>query len=1228
MLQVGDDGNDSGTLLAEGTADSIITFTALNDSVGGWEGIYFDDGSDYGCSSVLEYCDIQKGNEYNIYCFNTNNITFSHCSFDSAYTYGAKIHNSNITLNTSSIENNNIGLYSQSAKPSLDDVLIQNNTTAGIESSNEPPLISNSLIQNNNVYEFNVTEADGYPVLTDTDVIGNGSIIQIDGGIITNYDRTFVNFGGDYHIVGDIEVWDANDITNLTIEPGITFKASESAGLQIGDDANDGGSLTAEGKADSLINYTLISDTISTWEGLYFADGSDYSSAASSLAYCYFNHGNNYNVYCENTNSIEFSNCVFDSAAVYGVKINNANITINNSSMENNNVGFYSQSAIPSLDDVLIQNNTTAGIESSNEPPLISNSLIQNNNVYEFNVTEADGYPVLTDTDVIGNGSIIQIDGGIITNYDRTFVNFGGDYHIIGDIKVWDANDITNLTIEPGITFKASESAGLQIGDDANDGGSLIAAGKADSLITFTLISDTISTWEGVYFADGSDYSSAASSLAYCYFNHGNNYNVYCENTNSIEFSNCVFDSAAVYGVKINNANITINNSSMENNNVGFYSQSAIPSLDDVLIQNNTTAGIESSNEPPLISNSLIQNNNVYEFNVTEADGYPVLTDTDVIGNGSIIQIDGGIITNYDRTFVNFGGDYHIIGDISVYDYIGITDLIIEEDITFKFATGTGLQIGDDSNDGGEIHANGMPNKFIKFTAMNDSIGGWDGLYFDNGSDYSSASSLLKYCIIEKASDANVYINASDQPTFKRVNLLYSANYGLHCNNASPNLQITRVTNNNSYGIYLNGSSNPSIGNSDTLSCDLYNNATYDIYNNTANNINCTQNFWNSTDTTYINTRIYDYYDDNAKGIVNYEPVTTNSLFGNDPPEKFSLISPADNGVVTVANPVLTWESTEDPEGLDISYKVYYTADSTWSTYETSAVLTDTTYTIPENLSGIDYFWWKVSARDDLVTIFSEEINKFVVSFPPVSPDPIVPLIGDYMTASDYLIWLAATNPDSNDVISQYHIQIDEDENFNTPEIDINIDCNSSKFVNKFRSKENTFSLKSVQEKQAKWKNAYAVKINSLTSYDSLDDNTYYYWRVAGIDGFDVEGEFSSGDDKFIYYADGIEIAKVQDITVSTDGVSTQLNWSEVTHDQNGAAITVSHYNIYRGEELDFEPNALNYLGSTATTSFTDNSEIENDKIFYVITAVVGLDNYNHTVTKKQKTTENVIMSK
>ncbi len=68
QLQIGVGGSYGGELYAIGTADSLITFTSYDGTAGGWNGIWFTDWSDnWGGVSIMDYCVIEKGNDYNLF---------------------------------------------------------------------------------------------------------------------------------------------------------------------------------------------------------------------------------------------------------------------------------------------------------------------------------------------------------------------------------------------------------------------------------------------------------------------------------------------------------------------------------------------------------------------------------------------------------------------------------------------------------------------------------------------------------------------------------------------------------------------------------------------------------------------------------------------------------------------------------------------------------------------------------------------------------------------------------------------------------------------------------------------------------------------------------------------------------------------------------------------------------------------------------------------------------
>lgn len=104
--------NHAGELYAIGSAEQPISFTSQNETPGGWNGIYFHDHSDYGCSSTMSYCTVEFGASYNIYGNNTSGLTVDHCVITSSAEYGVSLTNSSPVFSVSQITSNaSYGIY-------------------------------------------------------------------------------------------------------------------------------------------------------------------------------------------------------------------------------------------------------------------------------------------------------------------------------------------------------------------------------------------------------------------------------------------------------------------------------------------------------------------------------------------------------------------------------------------------------------------------------------------------------------------------------------------------------------------------------------------------------------------------------------------------------------------------------------------------------------------------------------------------------------------------------------------------------------------------------------------------------------------------------------------------------------------------------------------------------------------------------------------------------------
>lgn len=286
----------AGELYALGVIDSLITFTPANGLAGGWEGIYFEDRSDYySAASVMDYCVVEKGNAYNVYIENTGQPSMNHCTIRNAVQDGMKFYNG---YNT----------------------------------------VMNSTFQANGRYPIYWSEPMTYPTLINNTYTGNTlNMLGFCGGNISA-NRTFNYIGIPYHIMDNTWVGAYNSNCVLTVKPGVILNFASGKGLQIGNWTNYycGGNLQAVGKADSLITFQPNSGTAGDWTGIYFQDFSDWGGGTNQLKYCTVKQGNAHNIYIENTSNLTIDHCSITNAVTDGVKYTGSYGTFTYNAVNNN----------------------------------------------------------------------------------------------------------------------------------------------------------------------------------------------------------------------------------------------------------------------------------------------------------------------------------------------------------------------------------------------------------------------------------------------------------------------------------------------------------------------------------------------------------------------------------------------------------------------------------------------------------------------------------------------------------------------------------------------------------------------------------------------------------------------------------------------------------------------------------------------------------------------------
>nr|NQU91790.1 hypothetical protein [Bacteroidota bacterium] len=673
-------------------------------------------------------------------------------------------------------------------------------------------------------------------------------------------------------------------------------------------------------------------------------------------------------------------------------------------------------------------------------------------------INNSDGYDIYAvapnDVQHVTNTLSTVYVGTGTQSINKKWYYYGGEYIVIGNVIIAKQNDKVRLTIEPGNTIKGDTTFKIQVGNYINYN----------------------QHYGGELFAEGT-----VDSL--------------------ITFTSRNGLSGGWDGIYFHY------------NSDSFGSES---SLNYCIIENGDSYNIFCENTiEPRIDNCTINNSAGYDIYAQEPNSVPHVTNTN-----STIYVGTGI-QSIDKTWYNFGGDYIVVGDMIIAKQNDYCTLTIDPGNNIKFDTSVVLQIGNyvyyNNHFGGEIIAEGMHDSAIIFKPLQNFQGTWDGIYFHEDADNYGGKSSFEYCVIDGAATNNLSCNNINDVDFEHVTFINSSENGIYLENSSPYLKLCQVISNDSTGIKLVGSSVPVIGDTLGLGCDIYGNGNYDVYNTTGNLILARNNFWDTTDSTEIAARIFDNYDNASYGIVEFMPVATTSYFDNQPPDKFNLISIPDYGATSDQTPAFTWEIPTDPNEDPITFYYYYTDDSTWnSNVLVSEELSMPDYTIPETLTGGKWYWWKVKATDDYLSRNSNQTWRFAVSLPPTVPNIIIPSNGSLMHENDYLSWELSSDPDAGDYVDYYHIQLDDDADFSSPEIDmtgINADTKSS---------------------------SISLRINELTNYLSLGNKTYY-WRISAVDGFGIESDFSDGSNHFLYQLD-VYLKVYLEGTFRGSDMSTSLN--------------------------------------------------------------------------------------
>lgn len=848
-----------------GTEANPILLTSNGGEGNNWNGVYFQDASDNGVSSIMNYTTIEKAgygdNDANLRLNSTNQPVISNCTFSQADGYGLRLNNSNPVI-TSCLFNNNTksGLYLNNSAPTCTTSTMADNASAGI----------NYATTNFNANFVGITSSGNkyglYSCTPDRSFTFDESVIQfvdnesdiaVAGGRIAS-NQTWNYYSNGYAVLGNVEIYGGTP--KLTIVPNTTIKVQSGYSIYVGRNNNEGGMLYAVGTALEPITFTSLDGEVGGWNGLNFRDGSDYNSA-SSLRYCVVEKATT-NLYCVNTNQPGILKCSFQNASSKAMELSSANITVEETVLKDSPYGLSLSSAQPTLISDTIRNTTEGCIYISNTsaaPNCFSCTFKDSPYGVRYYTPDLD----LSDVNNVCFENIDYknaVNGGDIVNNRQWNVS---TVAVLGTVRVGisSSGNYRRLTLMPGTTLGFAEGTEMQVSfyDYYSYYGELYAVGTAEAPITFTALNGESGGWNGLYFHNYSDNtSSMVSVLEHCIIEKGNAYNMMMDNTNQpSQINHCVFRDALGKGVHVINGTPNISDCQVLNNvGDGIKSETAMIQLHDVSILGNGGYGIYY--------------NNVDYMNVVEN----VSIEDNMLGQ---VAMAGGDVTG-NRTWNAY--TYDILGTVRVGTTNGgVCRLSLSAGTTLRFAAGTGFQISDNNYYRylGELSAVGTSDAPITFTALNGESGGWNGLYFHNYSDYNSSMvSVLEHCIIEKGNTYNLNMDNTNQPSqINHCTFRDAQGYGVRLNNASPALSNSIIMNNVSYGLYLTGNSTPVVGASAENSCDIYLNGGFNIYQDGTANVNMQYNFMGNPDSLYVDQHsVYDQIDNSAKGKVSYMPLS------------------------------------------------------------------------------------------------------------------------------------------------------------------------------------------------------------------------------------------------------------------------------------------------------------------------------------------------------------------
>ena len=394
------------------------------------------------------------------------------------------------------------------------------------------PVIKNSTIRQSSGYPVKI-EAQNVNIsnLAYEDNAINATLVK--GGTI-HANTTWGNTRDEGTYVVEKEIFIADAVApTLTIEPGVTIRFKQNAGLQVGGSWDNTGALYAKGTANEQIVFTSDASPkfSGSWKGIYF-----------TLT------------------------------------------TIAQKSLLEHVIVEYAGDSV------------TASIRCEGIAPIIQNSMIRQSSSYPIKIEPWDVHlKNLKYEDNAINATLVA-GGTISVNTTWGNTGDEGMYVIDNKIFIEHKTDTPILTITPGVEMRFKQNAGIQVGGSWGRPGALSAKGTLTEPILFTSNTSPKfpGSWQGIYFLGST--VDTLSALEYCIIEYaGNNKdiqaNIFLDNASPSVTHNTSRNSSEsgirILGTESNNADIQCNQ--IEGNRYGISVKNTQPNI----LNNNIVSNLE-----------------------------------------------------------------------------------------------------------------------------------------------------------------------------------------------------------------------------------------------------------------------------------------------------------------------------------------------------------------------------------------------------------------------------------------------------------------------------------------------------------------------------------------------------------------------------------------------------------------------------------------------------------